>query len=298
MVSQLNRRHLGRLATIAILLALTCCGIVSWWVGTALIAPAERNVGAAPQDLAATTFSIPSDSGATLAGWHTRSQRAAGVIVMAHGIRSCRLAMVERARLCQKLGYSTVLIDLQAHGESTGDCITVGHLEKHDLRAAVEYARREHPHEPIGVIGVSLGGAAALLASPLPIDALVLESVFPDVTVAIQNRVRSRLGPLATIPSALLLAQLQPRLGISPSQLRPIDHIANVGCPVFVISGTADQHTTPLEANSLFSSARQPKDLWLVQDAAHVDLHAVARHEYESRVGKFFQRHLQVTAAN
>ncbi|MDG2359568.1 MAG: hypothetical protein P8M20_07945 [Planctomycetaceae bacterium] len=59
-------------------------------------------------------------------------------------------------------GYSVVMIDLQAHGEIFGTQITSGHLEKHDARAAVEFARNQHSNESIGV---SLGGAYALLAS-------------------------------------------------------------------------------------------------------------------------------------
>ena len=159
------------------------------------------------------------------------------------------------------LGYSTVMIDLQAHGESPGKQITVGYLEKHDVRAAVEFARHKHPNEPIGVLGISLGGAAALLASPLDIDAIVVESVYTNINVAIHNRVAAKLGPLASVPSALLILQLEPRLGISPSLLRPIEHVSKVDCPIFIISGAADLHTTAAETEAMFSAARDPKEL-------------------------------------
>jgi alpha-beta hydrolase superfamily lysophospholipase len=200
--------------------------------------------------------------------------------------------MLDRARLLHAKGFATVMIDLQAHGESPGDSITVGHLEKHDVRAAVEYARRKHPTQPIGVIGVSLGGAAAVLASPLDIDALVIESVYPDIDAAIHNRVAARLGLLSAVPSELLLVQLQPRLGISRSELRPIDHIPNVGCPVLVASGTDDLHTTALETQAIFDAARDPKELWLVDGAAHVDLLKFGRAEYHNRIVGFLKRHL------
>lgn len=111
-------------------------------------------------------------------------------------------------------GYSVVMIDLQAHGESFGTQSTIGHLEKHDARAAVEFSRNQHPNESIGVIGVSLDGAYALLASPRGIDALIIESVYPDIESAVNNRVAARPGLLASIPAWLLLMQLEPRLGI------------------------------------------------------------------------------------
>jgi alpha-beta hydrolase superfamily lysophospholipase len=201
--------------------------------------------------------------------------------------------MLERARVLHEHGYATILIDLQAHGESSGDAITAGHLEKHDVRAAVEFARREHPFERIGVIGVSLGGAAAVLASPLDIDALVIESVYPNIADAILNRVAAKLGPFSSIPASLLLIQLKPRFGISPSELRPIDRMPLVGCPVCVASGTADRHTTVTETEQLFAAAPEPKELWLVDGAAHVDLFRIDPVHYGQKVIGFLDRHLR-----
>lgn len=286
-------RRILRIAA-ATLLCLILTGLVaSWCVAGALIAPSPRVVGDAPADLHATSIAIPSDSGSTLRGWHTQGEVGKGVVVLLHGIRGSRLAMVDRARWLGGLGYSTVMIDFQAHGESPGENITVGHLEKYDVRAAVDFARREHPNEPIGVIGVSLGGASALLASPLNIDALVLESVYNDIGDAIRNRVGARLGPLAPLPVSLLLLQLRPRLGISPSELRPIDHIAEAGCPVFVVSGTTDVHTTKSDTEALFARAVAPKELWLVEGAAHVDLLNYSSEAYRERIGGFLARHFQ-----
>ena len=186
------------------------------------------------------------------------------------------------------------MIDLQAHGESLGEHITIGYLEQHDVRAAVEYARQHHPEEPIGVVGVSLGGAATLLASPLEIDALVLESVYPNIHDAIHNRVAAKLGMLSFIPAEILLMQLKPRLGIAPAQLRPIDYISQVDCPLFLVSGSDDLHTTAHETEQMYALAQQPKELWLVDDAAHVDLYDASPEEYQQRVIRFFNRHLRM----
>jgi alpha-beta hydrolase superfamily lysophospholipase len=265
----------------------------SWFVAGQLVAPRQQEIGLSPADLPATSISLESESGATIAGWHIPADDSKGVIVLLHGIRGSRLSMLERARLLNAAGYSIVMIDLQGHGESLGEQITIGHLEKHDARAAVEFARKQHPNEPIGVIGVSLGGASALLASPLGIDALVIESVYPDIESAVNNRVAARLGPLSDIPAWLLLMQLEPRLGIETSQLRPIDHVSIVGCPVFVISGTEDLHTTAAETRRFYEAANEPKELWLVDGAAHVDLLSKAPTEYRSRVTSFLSEHLR-----
>ncbi len=278
---------------IAITALLTLSGLLlSWFVGSQLIAPFRVVIGPPPQDLNASEFSLSSDSGATISGWHSVPDECRGVVVLIHGIRASRLKMLDRSRLLHTAGYATVMIDLQAHGASTGDTITVGHLEREDVRAAVRYARQQHPQRPIGVIGVSLGGAATLLASPLDVDAVVLEAVFAEVSTAISNRVSARLGPLSPLPTALLLAQLKLRLGISPAELRPIDQIAQVGCPLLIMSGRDDLYTPVTETQQLFAAAAEPKQLVLIDNAAHVDLHRHAPHQYQQAVLDFFDQHL------
>ena len=288
-----RRKRLLRSALVASLCLVVAGLVTSWLVASALVAPQQRAIGNPPSDLPAVSFTVDSQSGSVISGWHSRSKPSNGVVVLLHGIRGSRLSMLNRARMLRDIGYSTIMIDLQAHGESPGKQITVGHLERHDVRAAVEYARKQHPDERIGVIGVSLGGAAALLASPLNIDSLVLESVYPNIKDAINNRVSARLGPLSSIPSALLMIQLEPRLGVSPNELRPIDYIDNVGCPVFVVSGTADQHTTAAETRQMFATATEPKELWLVDGAAHADLFRTNPIQYRQRISAFLERHLR-----
>lgn len=266
--------------------------LVVWIVTGQLVAARPQTIGSPPSDLPAVSIVLHSESGSTVAGWHIPADSRQGVVVLLHGIRGSRISMLDRARMLYGEGYSIVMIDLQAHGESSGDQITIGDLEKHDARAAVEFARMQHPHEPIGVIGVSLGGASALLASPLGIDALVIESVYPDIESAVNNRVAVRLGPLSAIPAKILLMQLEPRLGIEKTQLRPIDHISAVGCPVFVVSGNEDLHTIAAETRSIYETAKEPKELWLVDGAAHVDLQSTAPTEYRKRVVQFFDQHL------
>jgi len=67
-----------------------------------------------------------------------------------------------------------------------------------------------------------------------------------------------------------------------------------VRCPVLVIAGSADQRTTLSESRRLFEAAPEPKELWVVQGAAHVDLYRFAGKEYENHVLLFFQRYLPV----
>ena len=263
----------------------------SWWLGSELVRPAQRRVPL-PADFPAQTGTIPGE-GRAIAAWWVDGGGRAPAVVLAHSIRADRSSMVSRARLLGRHGFSTLLIDLQAHGETPGDAITLGWREAADVRAALTWLRREHPTRRVGVIGSSLGGAAVLLgAQPAGFDAVVLEAVYPRVGRAIENRIRLRLGPLAPVLTPLLLVQIPVRLHVAVRDLEPVRSIGRLGAPVLVVAGSEDRHTTLEESRELFQAAAQPKELWVVRGAGHQDFLSFDPSGYESTVVAFLKRSL------
>jgi uncharacterized protein len=102
-----------------------------------------------------------------------------------------------------------------------------------------------------------------------------------------------RLGNWAKILSPLLLVQLKWRLGIGPKDLRPIDRVMEIRVPKLFIVGSKDQHTTLEESREFYDAATDPKEWWIVDGAAHLDLHEFNKEAYESRVLRFFTEHLR-----
>jgi fermentation-respiration switch protein FrsA (DUF1100 family) len=238
-----------------------------------------------------------SDSGERLAGWIFVPESPRAAVVVLHGVRANRSDMLRRAEVLKNAGFAVLIFDFQAHGESTGTGITYGRRESLDVEAAFRYLRIRFPGLRIGGVGVSLGGAALVLASPrTAIDAAVLEAVFPTITEALDNRIRSRVGPLADALTPLLMAQFGPRLGFPPDDLRPVATIRSMRCPVLIVSGTLDTHTTVAQTRALFDAANTPKELWLVPGARHVDLQRFDPVGYASHVVGFLKRNLSVPA--
>src|SRR6266571_3091926 len=207
-------------------------------IGWALAAPVQTHVGKPPEDLGARLVEFKSDSGATVHGWWCPTTTSRGAVLLLPGIRANRLSMIDRARFLRRAGYSVLLIDFQATGETKGDHITFGWKESRDALAAVDFIHHVDPSARIAIIGSSLGGVAALLATPrLKVDALILESVYPTIEIATRNRMENYLGPIGRMFVSFFLMQLHRRIGVSPSQLHPIDDVAAVDCPVLIMSG-------------------------------------------------------------
>ena len=279
----MNWRRILKWCAILAVVGIVAISIGAWIVGNALVAPANRTVGASPSDFPAISIQIESDSGTSLSGWHLPLPNSNATAILLHPIRGDRRSMLSRAKLLKQHGYSTLLIDLQAHGESVGENITVGYLEKHDVNAAVEFVREFDSNQKIAIIGCSLGGASTIFANP-DVDVIVLESVYPTVTEAVHNRIQMRMGFLHHVIAPLLLIQLKPRLDISPDQLRPITELQNIQCPILIASGDSDQHTTIAETNRMFGAANDPKKLVIFGGAEHDDLLAYDPSRYEDEI--------------
>ncbi|KQV52470.1 alpha/beta hydrolase [Massilia sp. Root335] len=283
-----------RLSLSACLIALAVVALlgaaVVWVIGSMLIAVEPHPVtlpGLDADDVLLRPAPDQQVAGSFLAG------RGRGAVLLLHGIHGDRRDMAARARFLRAQGYAVLLIDLPGQGASTASSVTFGLREALGVRAALEELRRRAPGQRIGVIGVSLGAASLVLCRDCPpVDAVVLESMYPTIEEAVANRLRMRLGPVGGPLSALLLWQLPLRLSIRPDTLRPIARIADLNAPVLVAAGAADLHTTLPETRRLFAAAMEPKDLWVVEGAAHVDLHAYAPAEYERRIGAFLAHHL------
>jgi fermentation-respiration switch protein FrsA (DUF1100 family) len=207
--------------------------------------------------------------------------------------------MADHAAFLHRAGHSILIFDFQAHGESTGSSITSGYLESMDVTAAVTLAGKEFLGEKIGIVGSSLGGAAAILAEPpLVIHAAVLEMVYPNITRAVKNRISIVLGNWARPLSPLLTMQLRPRIGVGADWFDLTLKIKRLTCPKLFIAGGQDQHTTMHDTIDLFENSGDPKELWVIQNAGHENLHSVVSEEYEKRLLSFFQLHLAQSKSN
>jgi esterase/lipase len=283
-------KNLTKITTLLILLFLA----LLYLAGSYLTHANLTTIGSLPTEIKnAKEVSFLSRSGADIRGWLLKSKNEKGGVLLLHGVRSNRLQMLDRAKFLQKAGYTVLLIDFQAHGESSGEEITFGHLESLDASSAYSYLEGEISTPNIGVIGVSLGGAALLLGDvKLRAKAVVLESVYPTIKEAIDDRLKIYFGSIGHYLSPLLTLQLKPRMNITINALRPIDHIGKVKGSVMIIAGDKDRHTTLSESKRLFMEAKEPKELWVVKGAKHINFSTYKPKKYQKKILNFLNRRM------
>src|SRR4029077_8585980 len=138
-----------------LIFAVAVCAVsVGWMLGH----PVQVRIGNPPADLKAEPIMFESDSRTQVQGWWCPTEGSRRTVLLLPGIRANRLSMVDRARFLLRAGYSVLLIDFQATGETKGDHITFGWKESRDVLAAIKFLRHVDPTDRVAIIGNSLGG--------------------------------------------------------------------------------------------------------------------------------------------
>jgi alpha-beta hydrolase superfamily lysophospholipase len=269
-------------------------GLLASWIFGAVYSAAANHPVPLPKNFPGEPVTFPSKSGATISGWLVAGETNKGVVILQHGVHGDKSSLVERAKLFSSAGYTVLMFDFQAHGESKGSVITFGFLESRDSQAAVEFVKSRFPGRPIGVVGESLGAAAAALAKPpLAVQALVLEIMYPTIEDATKDRIEMRLGSPARVLSYLLTTQIPFRAGCDVNDLRPLDAVAKITAPKLFLAGTLDRETKIAEARKIFENAAEPKKFIAFEGAHHQDLFTFAPEFYKTNVLEFLNTNLK-----
>jgi alpha-beta hydrolase superfamily lysophospholipase len=282
-----------RRRAVQILPALLLLGLlVSWLLGEALVWPTSSAVP--PATPPAADISLRSTDGlhlaATFRPGHTASSPA---VLLLHGNGASRDAMAATAALLSARGYATLAIDFRGHGQSASARHSFGLFESRDAEAGLAWLKARQHGARIAALGLSLGGAAALIGErgPLPADALVVEAVYPDIRHAIRNRIAAfTTAAPAALLEPLLSLQSRPRLGVWPSRLSPLQAARRYHGPVLVVGGGADRYTPPDETRALYAAFSGPKRLWFMAGKVHAAVGDIADPGYRVALIDFLNR--------
>lgn len=255
------------------------------------LTPAD--LGLAYEDVAFIT-----SDGLELQGWFVPSPYSHAAVILGHGFTRSRQEMLDIATMLNRNCYNVLLFDWRAHGESAGSRTTFGYDEVKDLSAALDYvtSRPEVDPQRIGVLGKSLGAVIAIRgAAALPqLKAVVSDSPFPSLQDTIDATMQ-RHGPLGAWPLRHVALFVGTKtMGIDPDLVRPIDDIGEISPrPVLIMHGGRDELVPADSGERLYAAAAEPKSLWYVPDAAHVQLSELYPEQYQARVTGFFDAALK-----
>ena len=243
------------------------------------------------------TVHFQATDGVPLEGWTISTEPAAPWILLCHGLGSNRSDLVEIAAGLHAAGFNLLLIDFRGHGGSSGRSTSFGWQERHDLEGALAFLGQQSdlPVRPIGVYGISMGAAVALLvaAEDERIGAVAADSTYTNLEASLSRHLRLLYPWLPPIPFRwFMLLTYRFRFGVWPRRISPetaVDELA--ARPVLFIHGSADIRM-PVEGIRPLAARADSHALWVVEGAGHLEAFATYHDAYLFRLATFFRSSL------
>ena len=236
----------------------------------------------------------------TLDGWYLVGRHGMPVIIFVHGISSTRTGcgMTELASMLNSRGFGALMFDLRGHGRSGGDQMSGGWHERLDVLGAFDYLRaRGVRADSIGLLGLSLGAAAAALAAAEEpqIRAAVLDCPFARASELIDDETALRTPLPAWLaalfrPAAIFLANHL--YDIDVHGIAPEEAVKTLDFPLLVIAVPGDDRVPAAHAVRVYQAAPVGSVLWTVNGVQHCEAFSENKDDYTERVADYFTSRL------
>ena len=237
--------------------------------------------------------------GLSIAGWWAEAKPGAPAVIMVHGAKGCKNAadVLVPAGMLWRNGFNVLLIDVREVGDSDSEdgWSSAGNEESKDVLGAWDWlvATKGYAPERVGLLGVSLGGAATLHAfqDEPRVAALFLESTFSNLveTVAYQMKGYGVAGFLSR-PSAYLYHLVTGEDILARS---PIAAIRTAGDrQVYIVHSQPDRRVSISQGEELAAAALDAGvkvNTWFPERGGHLQIPVVYPEECELRLVGFFR---------
>lgn len=222
---------------------------------------------------------VVTSDGVHIGGWYLPATSGVGstapTVILVHGWKANKSEVLKYAPAFHAT-FNLVAFDLRNGGRSSPTETTMGLREKLDLEAVIDWlVRTKHPRW-IGVMGNSMGGAAALAAADDDprIEALVLDSLHARAATSIGNILELDHGHPPQPGGWAIVTGASLRLWADVTDIDPVRTITRLGDrPVLLIHGTWDEVDRPAESAELnFHAALDagvPVELQYCQGGTH-----------------------------
>jgi fermentation-respiration switch protein FrsA (DUF1100 family) len=227
-----------------------------------------------------------SAGGPELHGWFLPAKgEAAGTVLFLHGNAENISTHIVSVAWLPARGFNVFLFDYRGYGASDGKPTLEGIQQDIDAAMHLLLARTDIDRNGIIVFGQSLGGALAsyyVAHSNVRehVRALVIDSAFSSYTGIVREKLASTwlTWPFQWLPSLTVDERFNPLPAMN--MISPI--------PLLVIQGDRDSIVPPHHAQRFYDAAREPKQLWIVAGAGHIQ--ALGEEVQRDRLVNYFKQ--------
>ncbi len=185
-----------------------------------------------------------------------------------------------------KHGFAMLLPDARAHGQSEGEYVGFGCLDRHDLMGWIRWIIRKcGPDVEILLHGTSMGGATVLMASglslPSQVKGIVADCGFTSPKEVFTHVLHS-MYHLPAFPMIQIASFVNRRkAGYGLDDCNAAREVRKAKVPILLIHGSEDGFVPCWMCDKIYENCASPKKKLIIEGAAHAESYYKAPETYE-----------------
>lgn len=217
-------------------------------------------------------------------------------VIAVHGYLGHGYDMVEYIKKFEEYGYSSLIVDLRAHGKSEGTYIGMGWLDHYDLEIWLNKIVDENPGCKIVLYGISMGAAAVTMLTGEQLNENVKVCVADCGYSSVWDEFKMHLTKAFHIPAfpILYFANCISKLcaGYTFTEASSVKQVRKSNIPTLFIHGQKDKFVPFEMLDEIYKNANCKKQKLQIEDAAHAESSKVNPQEYWNSIEKFIEEYI------
>lgn len=241
---------------------------------------------------------VKSDDGLKLWGKiYLQDNKSDKWAIIAHGYTSNHEDMQPIALNFYNQGYNVLTPDMRAHGNSEGQYIGMGWLDRKDMLKWIDYVISLDKNAQIALYGESMGGATVMMTSgedlPSNVKAIVEDCGYTSVLEMFKKELNERFGlkPFPILNAAEMVTQLRAKYNFTEASA--LEQVKKSKTPMLFTHGGNDTYVPTKMVYELYEAANVEKDMLIIDGAAHGAAPDVDPETYYEKVFSFLDKYIK-----
>ncbi|MCF8368555.1 MAG: alpha/beta fold hydrolase [Bacteroidales bacterium] len=214
-----------------------------------------------------------------LYGWWIPQEKEASqcnTIILVHGWKRNVGRLLPYIEPLYNAGFNLLAFDVRNHGSSDVDGVSSMPRFTEDILSAVDFLQSIPGFEKAtpGIVGLSMGGAAAIYAAThdIRISKVATVGAFARPQDVMRREMEKKYIPYYPF-GWIILEYAQYKIGQRFKTFAPVNNIMKLDVPLLLIHGEMDETTPFAQAKELYDASRGKAKLWSLPNQGHSNCH-------------------------